>query len=327
MVGGNAVRVFKSIGWSRLCTDMKEGGWMEAGKFRGFEVAIHEPGIVWVQFNRPERLNGLTAAIKRDLIEILVEAQMDDAARVVVIAGSEEAFSAGDDISGHLKKEEAGDGLVPDVPQGFDHPMSTYGALRMYSQRLNLTIRELDKLTIAAMDGWAIQTGFSLALACDFRIAASTARRGSATLRFGLMPDEGGHYLLIQHIGLARAMDFLMRKRIVGAEEALKLGLVNEVVERGALNDRAMGLARELANGPQAAMRMLKRSLYVAADASFAEALEDIASKTPITDFMRDTTEGMDAFLEKRAPQFNEPFDYETLRATHRAMKKESETK
>ena len=97
------------------------------------------------------------------------------------------------------------------------------------SQPLNVAIRNLDKISIAAMNGVAIQTGFSLALSCDFRVASADARMGSATLRFGLLPDEGGQYLLVQLLGVAKAMDFLMRNRIATADEAYELGLVHEV--------------------------------------------------------------------------------------------------
>merc|ERR1739848_892983 len=121
--------------------------------------------------------------------------------------------------------------------------------------------RHLDKITIAAMEGFAIQTGFSLALACDFRIASTSAKMGSATFRFGLLPDEGGQYLLVQHLGVAKAMDFMMRKRIATAKEAHELGLVHEVCEPQQLWAHAMALAKELAEGPQVAMRLLKRSI------------------------------------------------------------------
>jgi 2-(1,2-epoxy-1,2-dihydrophenyl)acetyl-CoA isomerase len=130
-------------------------------------------------------------------------------------------------------------------------------------------------------------------------------RLGSATLRFGLLPDEGGQYLLVQHLGLARALDFLMRKRIVTAEEALALGLVHEVVAPHDLESAADALALEFATGPQVAMRMLKRSVYSAADQTWAAALEDIAARTAITDHHPDTREGVAAFREKRAPRFN----------------------
>jgi 2-(1,2-epoxy-1,2-dihydrophenyl)acetyl-CoA isomerase len=279
---------------------------MDAGKFRGFEVTIHDPGIAMLTFNQPERLNGMNHHIKRDLVETLLQAQMDDAIRVVVFTGSGRAFSAGDDISGRPMGDREAHALVPDIPHGHNNPTGTYNGLRGLSQPVNLAIRNLDKLSIAAMNGVAIQTGFSLALACDFRIASSEARMGSATLRFGLLPDEGGQYLLVQMMGVAKAMDFLMRKRIVSAQEALNLGLVHEVVAPTELMNRTMALARELANGPQVAMRMLKRSIYNAAEMTFAQSLDEIASKTSVSDHHPDALEGMRAFQEKRTPRFNQ---------------------
>ena len=278
---------------------------METGKFRGFEVALHDPGIGLITFNQPDRLNGMTQGLKRDLVEILTEAQMDDAVRVIVITGFGKAFSAGDDISGRPLGDDGARALVPDIGRGHTDPIGTYSALRSISQRLNWTVRELDKLTIAAINGFAIQTGMSLALSCDFRIASEDARIGSGTLRFGLMPDEGGQYLLVQLLGVAKAIDFLMRNRIVSAKEALDLGLVNEVVPSDQLLDRALELARELAEGPQVAMRMLKRSIYNAAEMSFAGALDDIAGKTAVTDHHPDAREGIAAFREKRKARFN----------------------
>ncbi|MBF6599733.1 MAG: enoyl-CoA hydratase/isomerase family protein [Dehalococcoidia bacterium] len=173
------------------------------------------------------------------------------------------------------------------------------------SRPLNVALRNFDKLTVAAINGVAIQTGFSLALSCDFRIAAAGARMGSATLRFALMPDEGGQFLLVQLLGVARAMDFLLRNRIVPAEEALALGLIHEVAPPDELQVRAMALARELADGPQLAMRLLKRSIYNAAESSFAQALDDIAARTAISDHHPDAREGVAAFREKRPPKFN----------------------
>jgi len=278
---------------------------METGKFRGFEVALHDPGIGLITFNQPDRLNGMTQGMKRDLVEVLTEAQMDDAVRVLVLTGSGKAFSAGDDISGRPLDGSTGKQLVPDIGRGHADPIGTYSALRAISQRLNTTVRDLDKLTIAAINGFAIQTGMSLALSCDFRIASEDARIGSGTLRFGLMPDEGGQYLLVQLLGVAKAMDFLMRNRIVTGREALELGLVHEAVPSGRLLDRALELARELAEGPQVAMRMLKRSIYNAAETSFAGALDDIAAKTAVTDHHPDAREGIAAFREKRKARFN----------------------
>jgi 2-(1,2-epoxy-1,2-dihydrophenyl)acetyl-CoA isomerase len=279
---------------------------MDTGKFRGFEVALHDPGVALVTFNQPERLNGMTQPTKRDLIETLLQAQMDEAVRVVVFTGSGRAFSAGDDIT--MRPVDYGDAtaLTPRTPPGHRDPIGTYEGLRNLSQPLNVAVRGLDKLSIAAINGVAIQTGLSLALACDFRIASTEARLGSGTMRFGLMPDEGGQFLLVQLMGVAKTMDFLMRSRIVRAEEALDLGLVHEVVAPEALLERALTLARELANGPQVAMRLLKRSVYNAAEQTFAHALDDIAAKTAISDHHPDAIEGMAAFREKRTPRFNQ---------------------
>ena len=282
---------------------------MDTGDFQGFRVSLKDPGIAWIQFNTPERLNGMTASIKRDLVEVITQAQMDNAVRVVVFTGSGRAFCAGDDLKGYQNAHVSGEPLTRPIGHGHDNHLGTYNGLRTISQRVNTAIRELDKLTIASMNGVAIQTGFSLALACDFRIATRGVRMGSATLRFGLLPDEGGQYLLVQHMGVARTMDFIMRKKIVEAEEALELGLVHEVVEANELEQKTIELATELANGPQVSMRLLKRSIYNAAEMSWEQSLDEIAAKTAISDHHPDSREGVTAFHEKRTASFNDWLD------------------
>lgn len=269
---------------------------------RGLRSELHARGVLVVTFDAPERMNALDQAMKRDLIELVTRAEMDDAVRVVVFAGEGRAFCAGDHMGGYEQGEPAS---VAKIGGGHSTPIGTAQALRVYSQGLNLAVRNLDKLTIAAIGGPAIQTGLSLALCCDFRIGSTAARLGSATLRFALLPDEGGHALLVQHLGLAGALDFVLRKRIVGAEEALALGLLNEVTAPENLMPAAMALAAELAEGPQVAMRMLKRSLYNAAEQTFAAALDDIAVRTAVTDHHPDARDGGRSFREKRAPKFN----------------------
>ncbi|HEY5647367.1 MAG TPA: enoyl-CoA hydratase/isomerase family protein [Pseudomonadales bacterium] len=278
---------------------------MDTGQFTGFDLQVREPGIAWFQLNTPERLNGMTTAIKRDLIEAVTQAQMDNAVRVLVFTGTGRAFCAGDDLKAYRDAELPGKALVPDIPPGHDNALGTYNGLRTISQQLNTAVRNLDKLTIAAINGIAIQTGFSLALSCDFRIAADSARMGSATLRFGLLPDEGGQYLLVQTLGVARTLEFLMNKRIVDAGEALELGLVHRMVPTAELEAAAMDWATELANGPQVSMRLLKRSIYNAAELSWSQALDEIAAKTAISDHHADAREGVAAFREKRTAKFN----------------------
>lgn len=279
---------------------------MDTGQFTGFDLQMRDPGIAWFQFNTPERLNGMTTAIKRDLIEAVTQAQMDNAVRVLVFTGTGRAFCAGDDLKAYRGTELPGQPLVPHIPPGHDNALGTYNGLRTISQQLNTVVRNLDKLTIAAINGVAIQTGFSLALSCDFRIAAETARMGSATLRFGLLPDEGGQYLLVQTLGVAKTLEFLMRKRIVDAAEALELGLVHQVVPAAELTAATLDWATELANGPQVSMRLLKRSIYNAAELTWSQALDEIAAKTAISDHHSDAREGVAAFREKRDPRFND---------------------
>src|SRR5258705_3809303 len=161
---------------------------MRQGKFTGFELSAHDPGIALIQFNEPGRLNGMTQAMKRDLVETLLQAQLDDSVRLVVFPGSGGAFSAGDDISGHAREGGASERLMGPIAPGHDTPIGTYEGLRGLSQPLNLAVRNLDKLCIAALNGVAIQTGFSLVIACDFRIAAASATIGSRTLRVVLLP-------------------------------------------------------------------------------------------------------------------------------------------
>jgi 2-(1,2-epoxy-1,2-dihydrophenyl)acetyl-CoA isomerase len=124
-------------------------------------------------------------------------------------------------------------------------------------------------------------------------------------MRFALQPDEGGQWLLVQLMGAAKAMDFLMKARIVPAEEAMGLGLVHEVVAPEQLMPRAMEMAREYAAGPQVAMRLLKRSIYNAASQTWEQALDDIATKTAISDHHADAREGIKAFQEKRKARFS----------------------
>ena len=142
-------------------------------------------------------------------------------------------------------------------------------------------------------------------LACDFAIASRSAQLGSATLRMGWQPDEGGHWLLVEHLGVKRTLDFLMHKRLVDGDEAARLGLVTEAVDDDQLMPRALELATELAEGPQVAMRLLKRAVYNAAHLTFDQAGDDIASKTAISDFHLDAREGAPAFFERRPAVFN----------------------
>jgi 2-(1,2-epoxy-1,2-dihydrophenyl)acetyl-CoA isomerase len=272
------------------------------GSYQGFDVVVGDLGIAVVTLNRPERLNAMGSGTRLDLVEVLRLAQLDDEVRVIVITATGRGFVAG------VNNKPAGPEdptLVQPIP-GHQHvPADLYSRLRLHGQDLPRTIRSIDKITIAAVNGFAIQLGLSIVLACDFAVAARSARLGSATLRMGWQPDEGGHWLLVEHLGVKRALEFLIRKEIVTAGEAARLGLVNEVVDDTDLMTRTMALAGELADGPQVAMRLLKRATYNAARLTFDQAGDDIASKTAISDFHQDAQDGAPAFFEHRPAVFN----------------------
>jgi 2-(1,2-epoxy-1,2-dihydrophenyl)acetyl-CoA isomerase len=279
------------------------------GQYAGFKLEWREPGIAWIRFERPPgTFNGFTSPMKRDLIDTIQELNIRSDSRVIVFTGANGAFCAGDDLKGyyndsHWEKDARGRNLLSERR---DDGIGLTGRLRFVSQKLTQAVYETDLITIAAIDGVCIQSAMSLALACDFRIASPRAKIGSGTLRFGYQPDENGHYLLVRQIGVARTLDFLLHSRIVDGEEALRLGLVNEVVDTADLEPRAMTMARQIAEGPMAATRMLKRAVYRAYEQDFAGAAEDIALRTAITDHSPDTTEGVSAWMEKRKPRFNQ---------------------
>jgi 2-(1,2-epoxy-1,2-dihydrophenyl)acetyl-CoA isomerase len=255
-----------------------------------------------VTFTRPERLNAMGAGTRTDLSAVLRLAQLDDTVRVIVLTGTGRGFVAGVNNRAATPEEPT---LGPPIPNHQHVPADLYARLRLHGQDVPRTIRSLDKITIAAVNGYAIQLGLSIVLACDFAVAARSAQLGSATLRMGWQPDEGGHWLLVEHLGVKRALEFLLRKEIVPAEEAARLGLVNEVVDDEKLMPHALGLAAELSKGPQVAMRLLKRATYNAAALTFDQAGDDIASKTAISDFHTDAREGAPAFFERRPAVFN----------------------
>lgn len=280
---------------------------MIEGTYQGFDVEIRGSGVALFTLNRPERLNAMSFGTRRDLVEVLTLAQLDDDVRVIVLTGTGRGFIAGVSNSAAADREDGPEDptLVPAKPPAAPEPVNLYSQLVQYGQDPVRTLRRLNKLTIAAVNGFAIQLGLSIVLACDFAVAARSAKLGSATLRMGWQPDEGGHWLLVQHMGVKRTLDFLMNKRIVPAEEACALGLINEVVDDDALLDRAMAMAEELANGPQAAMRVLKKAVYNAAEMTFEQAGDDIASKTAITDHHQDAIDGAPAFFRKEPAEFN----------------------
>ena len=256
-----------------------------------FDVREH---IAKITINRPERMNGYSEPMIKDLLAAIDSARQDDEVRVLVITGTGRAFCAGGDISG-----------APDTRSRFHgHPMGHLLEMREGFHQLVLSLTRFDKPVIAAVNGAAVAGGLTLALCCDFRIASDEARLGDTALKFGLLCDEGGAYFFPRVMGLDRALKMTMLSEVYDAKTALELGLVTEVVPHVKLAERADELARRLAEGPPLALRTAKRMMYKQLEMTLNNALEDAALNVMITNPSEDVREGTRAFKEKRKPNF-----------------------
>ncbi|MDA0978658.1 MAG: enoyl-CoA hydratase-related protein, partial [Proteobacteria bacterium] len=167
-----------------------------------------------------------------------------------------------------------------------------------------LAMRNATKPVIAAINGAAAGAGMNIALACDIRIAANTAKMGQTFARRGLHPDWGGTYFLPRLVGMARACELIWSGRMIAAEEALELGIVSELTEPEALMTTAMNMARSFAAGPPVVIRMSKRAMYRNIDSDLKEALEFETYAQNVCSGTDDAKEGIAAFVEKREPKF-----------------------
>jgi enoyl-CoA hydratase/carnithine racemase len=261
-----------------------------------FSTIIYESRdhVARITINRPERMNGYSEPMVRELVAAVDMARQDDDVRVLIITGSGRAFCAGGDISG-----------APDARSRFHgHPMGHLLEMREGFHQLVLSLNRFDKPVIAAINGAAVAGGLTLALCCDIRIASDEARLGDTALKFGLLCDEGGAYFFPRVIGLDRALKMTLLSEVYDAKTAMELGLVTEVVPHARLYERVDELARRLAEGPPLAIRAAKRMMYKQQEMTLLNALEDAALNVMITNPSEDVKEGLRAFKEKRKPRF-----------------------
>ncbi len=247
-----------------------------------------------ITLNRPQKLNAYSETMVHEVIDALGDARDDDAMRVVILTGAGRGFCAGGDISRDFQ--------YPARYRG--HRMEAMLEMRENMHQLVTLLRRFDKPTLAAVNGPAVAGGLTLALCCDFRIAAASAKLGDTSLRFALIPDEGGAYLFPLYMGLERALKMSLFSEVYPAAEAKQLGLVTEVVPDDQLIPTVRSWAERLAAGPPIAARITKRMMIKQQTMGLDNALEDAAMAVMITNYCDDVKEGTAAFHEKRPPRF-----------------------
>jgi 2-(1,2-epoxy-1,2-dihydrophenyl)acetyl-CoA isomerase len=245
-----------------------------------------------ITLNRPESLNALTLEVGREFKAAVAES-CERSARAIVLTGAGRAFCAGGDLR-EMQKIAAQDGRVEAF---FDEP------LRELNECI-LLIRRTPLPFIAAVHGAASGGGCNLALACDLVVAGESARFNQAFIRIGLSPDCGGTFILPRLVGWRRATQLLMTGEVVEAQQALTMGMINEVVADGELLDQAMAMAERLAHAPTAAIGRIKELLEASATNDLGEQLEREREAQIQSGLTQDFKEGVAAFIEKRSPKF-----------------------
>ena len=242
-----------------------------------------ERGVATITLDVPGKLNRVSMAARDQLAALFVELDRDDTVRFVVLAGAGGTFTAGGDIAGFLERS----------------PWEVSQLAR------NVAAPErCSKPVIAGLSGYVFGVGFELALASDFRIAADDVQLGLPEVTIGMIPGSGGTQRLARMVGLGRAKDIIMRGRRVGAEEALALGLVTRVVSVDELETAVSELIDELSRHSPLALKMAKRVLNTAYDGPLHLGLELEGMAYGLLRQTHDFREGVEAFGEKRRPEF-----------------------
>lgn len=258
-----------------------------------FETLLYEvrDQVALVTLNRPDRMNSIGGSMKSDLQRAFLElARKDEAVRVVVITGAgDKAFCAGADI-----KERAGSAL----------PLPEYHLRQKATHELFRSIETFEKPVIAAINGVALGGGLEIALCADIRIAARHAKLGLPEARIGALPAAGGTQRLPRLIGPGWAKQLMLTCDHISAEQALRIGLVNEVTEAGDVLPTALAMARRIANNAPLSLRFIKHAIDTGLQVGIDAGLEYERYAAAIVVSSEDRKEGMRAFVEKRKPVF-----------------------
>ena len=248
-------------------------------------------GILTITLNRPDRLNAFIGHMRRDLAEALEHAGSDRNVRVVILTGAGRAFCAGGDIA-----------FMAELMQRRD--AEEFSRILGAGRRVILAIRQMTKPVIAAINGPASGAGCNLALACDLRIASNTATFSQSFAKVGLHPDWGGTYFLPRLVTPNKACELFFLGESIDASEALRLGIVNQVVAPEELEATTLELAQRLRMAPPIALAAAKHAVYLSQTAELEEMLR-YETEAQLRCFDSDDGhEGVQAFLEKREPRF-----------------------
>ncbi|HEX7720640.1 MAG TPA: enoyl-CoA hydratase [Pyrinomonadaceae bacterium] len=256
-----------------------------------FIKVTEDGGIVTITLNRPERLNALAGHMRRDLAEALEEAGSDPHIRVVVLAGEGRAFCAGGDVHFMAELVERGD-------------TEEFARLLGAARRVVLTIRQMTKPVIASIEGACAGAGFNLALACDLRIASSTATFSQSFVKLGFHPDWGGSYFLPRMVPSNIACELFFLGDAIDASTALRLGIINRVFAPEELASETRKLAERLRDGPAVSIAAAKHAVYAGEQDSLEQMLQYEVEAQLRCFESEDGREGVRAFLEKRPPKF-----------------------
>jgi 2-(1,2-epoxy-1,2-dihydrophenyl)acetyl-CoA isomerase len=249
-------------------------------------------GVRTLTLNRPDAFNSLTVELKEALLAALEAAAGDDSVRAVVLTGAGKAFCAGQDLKEHMALLAAGDPAPLATVEKHYNPIVT-------------AITSLPKPIIAAVNGMAAGAGASFAYACDLRIVSSGAKFLMAFANVGLTADSGAAWTLPRLIGYGRAMEMMLLAKPVGAEEALRIGMVSQVVAPDEVLSTAQSVAAGMAAGPTTAYAKIKEAMLASAGGSLADGLAVEGRTQAEAGQTADHKEAVDAFVAKRPPNFS----------------------
>jgi len=256
---------------------------------------VDDDGVARITLDRPDAKNALTIEMRDGIVDAVRAARADDAVRALLVTGAGDAFCAGMDLSASTVAKASEPGY---------RTRSTAEALRVGVQTFIRELWELDKPTVAAVNGAAVGPGAHLALACDFVLVHPRTRFMWSFAKWGLVVDAGGAYLLPRLVGLPRAKAMVMLGEGATGDEAVALGLAYRCVDEHELADTAAALASRLAAGPTRSLGLSKQLLNASFETDLPHSLDLEAAFQSLAATSSDLGEGMAAFRERRDPEF-----------------------